>query len=295
MPAWRPVTPPSRRWLKKQPRGCAHRAQAAVVDLAHAGGVQLPARRSRAGRASGRSVPKRARSVVADLVAARPRAPGPIAAATGASSPARPRSGAHRPRPGCRRPARASRRAPWRRPPARPARPAGSRPSARRGRRRGRAVAWPSASSPRPLSTATVVPWTWCPCRSRRPPASAARRRRFSATSPGSSSVHGPRFSVAYGPADTPPRRVVKRTWPCSRSRASWPSDQRKGAGTTGSATTDIAVRLVGRPVRPVQRGAQLGVAVRRPRRRAWRRAPGAGARPPRARAGRPPRAGRRP
>ena len=62
-------------------------------------------------------------------------------------------------------------------------------------------------------------------------PARAATRSRFSDTAAGSSSVHSPRFSVAYGPADTPPRRVVKRTRAPGSGTAMWSPSQRNGAG----------------------------------------------------------------
>ena len=99
-PAWRPVTPRSRRWEKKRSR-IARRAQAAVVDLLRR---RRPRRRARATalRSSVRSLRGEHRAhVVADLVAARADAgpdgrrhrPAPPTAPTPASStpPASPR------------------------------------------------------------------------------------------------------------------------------------------------------------------------------------------------------------
>ena len=193
-PAWRPVTPPSRRWLKKSPGGAHIVHRPLRWSSSTAGGVQLPggdrgeverrARRAEAGA-----------QVVADLVAARPgrradrggdgrlgagqRAHGGHRAGQDAAGQPGPAGVDQRDRArGDERDGQAVRRQ-------------------RGGRGPGVGGGLAVGASPAPPSTVTVVPWTWWPCRIRRPPASAARRRRFSATSAGSSSVQGPRFSVA--------------------------------------------------------------------------------------------------
>ena len=215
-PAWRPVTPPSRRWEKKRSASqIVHRPKSSISvhagRLRRARGDRLEVERALAGRRTPRGPRRRPRSSTARRPArsrrpaARRRRAAQRATPSSSTPPASPRQPRveHR----RRRPAPAS---------------ATGRQSATRtiaatpGARRDLAVGLLDRSG---SSTTTRVPWTWRPCASRAAPACARTRSRLAATRSGSSSVSRPRLSDAYGPSETPPRRVgEERPWRPGRS-----------------------------------------------------------------------------
>src|SRR5581483_10771689 len=114
----------------------------------------------------------------------------------------------------------------------------------------GASVHSPSPGRPCPLARLTTAPWTCRPNRSASGSAPTARhrRRRFSATSSGASSVRRPRLSVSYGASLTPPRRVEKATsygpGALQRSSGSSPTDQLPRGGELGLAAVEVAPEL---------------------------------------------------
>ena len=172
-PAWRPVTPWSRRW-EKNSSGRAERAQADVVARRHPGAARSCCARDRlqievAARRAPRPMRRRLVDLLSHLVAARPGARADGRVEIGRRRRAR---GPHAPRSAII-PAASPRQPAWSiaTPPQAGARPAGSRRSDAHRRDAARSVAWPSTRSPptrsRGSSVAAVIrrtsdPWTWC-------------------------------------------------------------------------------------------------------------------------------------
>ena len=243
-PAWRPVTPPSRRWEKNRPsQHIVHRPTSCTVAtpasrarraaIGREVEVALAAAGSRS-RRTPRAPPRRPRSSSRGRPGRSARSPGRAAAA---------RAAPRRPRPRCRRPA-----------PRQPACSAATAPSpaSSTGRQSAvntsagwpvSAVAWPSSSAGGragpggSVARRTVAPCTWRPYRkrSRGQPVAAATRSRFSSTLAPSSSVSRPRLREANGPVETPPRRVVNSARAPGRPAATWSPSQWKGARSCGS------------------------------------------------------------
>src|SRR3954470_19079431 len=248
-PAWRPVTPPSRRWEKNSARSAhiVHRP----VSRTSATPAASSCARATASRA--RLRPPRRASYAANRAwtssptsQQHPRAAGPSAAVIGPSPP-RSRSAAT---PSARMPPASPRQPPCSAATAPRAVSATGRQSAvnTSAAAPASAVAWPSSSSAgRSADGGSVARRTRAP-RTRRAyrkgsrgtPTASASRARFASTLAGSSAVRRPRLSDANGPSDTPPRRVEKSTRPPSRSAATWPPSQRNGDGSGAPDTGGI-------------------------------------------------------